>query len=376
MDPLARPLLIPRRQSSASLLLVVPILIAACTGSSAPTSAPSRTPEASPVPSTATQRVTPAPTGANGEGQIVFEDWMINAGRHQLYMDSLDGTGSRSLVHSSFDDARPALSPDGKQVLFVRMGDGTDKLMVVNTEGSEPQNLGDGACGDLCNGAENPEWSPDGRRIVFKHAFFDDDGTFVKIGILIVDLERGGATEVTMHKAGADHKLKAGDDFEDIEPDWSPDGKRLAFARIDNASTPHRIAIFTVGIDGKGLRQVTPWALGASEPNWSPDGNRIAFNVPGEPFAGGEQNIFTIRPDGTEMRQLTEHLEMGEGNVQGTFDPSWSPDGSQLIFTHFPSTNGLADLYVVNSDGTGLHVFARTRLMNESHAVWGVSPGS
>jgi hypothetical protein len=39
-----------------------------------------------------------------------------------------------------------------------------------------------------------------------------------------------------------------------------------------------------------------------------------------------------------------------------------------------PSTNGLADLYVVNGDGTDLHVFARTRLRNESHANWGIDP--
>jgi hypothetical protein len=47
-----------------------------------------------------------------------------------------------------------------------------------------------------------------------------------------------------------------------------------------------------------------------------------------------------------------------------------------MIFTHIPSTDGLADLYVINVDGTGLHVLAQTTDLNESHAVWGVYPAS
>jgi Tol biopolymer transport system component len=121
---------------------------------------------------------------------------------------------------------------------------------------------------------------------------------------------------------------------------------------------------------------VTPWELGANEPDWSPDGSRIAFNVPGTTFRGGEQNIYTIRPDGADLRQVTAHLEMAANGQQATFDPCWSPDGTQLIFTHFPSTDGLADLFVVNSDGSSLTNLTMSRTLNESHADWGIDPAS
>ena len=351
----------------------IAVVVVACS-SGAPGS-PALT--ASPAPSTvaptagvsAASSAEPSPRGPVGHGQIVYEDWIIRASRHQLYVDSLDGSGPRPLAPSSFDDARPALSPDGTHVLFVRIGDGYDKLMLANVDGSGARNLGEGPCGDPCNGAEYPEWSPNGKQVVFKRAFFEGDA-FLKLGIVIVDLESGALTEVTMNVPGND-----GLRYEDNVPDWSPDGKRIAFERIDLSTQEERAAIFTIGIDGKDLHQVTPWDLGANEPNWSPDGARIAFNVPAKTFQGGEQNIYTIRPDGTDMVQVTEHLSMGEDNPkneQATFDPVWSPDGSQLLFTHFPSTDGLADLFVVNVDGSGLHALAETRSLNESHATWSI----
>jgi Tol biopolymer transport system component len=351
-------------------IAAISVLITACSGTASSPVAPGSTPPStSATASSATERPSakPAPTWPIGEGQVVYEDWMINAERHQLYIDTLDGSGPRRLVQSAFDDARPAFSPDGAQVLFTRFGDGEDKLIVVNVDGSHLQVLRDGLCGDACQGDnEGDSWSPDGKRFVVKRAYFDAAGNFLKISLLIVRLDGTGTAEVTRHKVG--------DDFEDIEPDWSPDGRRIAFARVDHSTDPERDAIFTIGIDGKHLQQVTPWELGASEPDWSPDGARIAFNVPGRTFLGGEQNIYTIRPDGTDLRQVTAHLEMADNGVQATFDPCWSPDGTQLIFTHFPSTDGLADLFVVDSDGSDLHPFVESPRLNESHASWGVDP--
>ncbi len=69
---------------------------------------------------------------------------------------------------------------------------------------------------------------------------------------------------------------------------------------------------------------------------------RIAFVQNGE--------IFTMNPDGTSIRQLT-HL----GPESSADWPSWSADGKQIVFNEFPPPDGVAQLWVMNADGTNQH---------------------
>ena len=356
---------------------LVAVLVSAC-GTTAPL------PSAPPLPASgvaptaeATKAPTHAPTPPAVEtpwplaiGQIVFENHPPGSDRHQIWI--ADSSGVRQLVASSFDDARPSLSPDGRTVLFTRYGGDPDQAYMVNVDGSNLRKLP--ACPALCD-PEGDAWSPDGRQLavdrafppVFTNAFGVEEAT--NISIWIVDADGTNLREVTENKKGST--------FEDHRPVWSPDGKHLAFARTNWGVNPQVTAIFTVAVDGTDLRRVTPWELDANEPDWSPDGKLIAFSSPAAALLPGrEQNLFTVLPDGTGLVQLTAHLEANDDGSQGTFDPSWSPDGTRLVFTHIPSFGGWADLYIVNVDGTDLHVLAETPALNESHAVWGVVPGS
>lgn len=75
--------------------------------------------------------------------------------------------------------------------------------------------------------------------------------------------------------------------------------------------------LFRVESSGKGLRQITTGKLPSIAPAFSPDGKRIAF-------ARGGAGIFTSNPDGTGLRRLTR-------NGRDSF-PAWSPDGKQIAF--------------------------------------------
>jgi Tol biopolymer transport system component len=107
-----------------------------------------------------------------------------------------------------------------------------------------------------------------------------------------------------MSRAGAKpRRLLRGTD-----PDWSPDGKRIAFARSDG--------IYTASASGHGLRKLTDsredQLAPGREPAWSSSGKRIAFvRYP---------HIYIVRPDGTRVREV--HL----GSPYPSWaSPSWQP---------------------------------------------------
>jgi len=95
-------------------------------------------------------------------------------------------------------------------------------------------------------------------------------------------------------------------------------------------------AILTVGADGSSVSAV-PGAEGGSGPTWSPDGTQIAFERDGE--------IFIIGAAGGTPVNLTNHPALD-------MSPAWSPDGSRIAFAS--DRDGQAELYLMNSDGSGL----------------------
>jgi TolB protein len=117
-----------------------------------------------------------------------------------------------------------------------------------------------------------------------------------------------------------------------------PDGKRLVFAR----ETPSASAIYTVNVDGTGLRRLTRDKLALdTQPAWSPGGTQIAyesdiFMLPGQ--------IFVMRVDGRRRRQLTAPT------VGASSRPSWSSDGKRIVF--MASRAQHTDVWTMRADGT------------------------
>ena len=89
--------------------------------------------------------------------------------------------------------------------------------------------------------------------------------------------------------------------FEDDEPQWTPDGKRIVFVRSDVERGVG--AIFTVRPDGHDLRQITLWEMDAGDgPDISPDGTRIAFARDG---IAGLPDVWTMKTDGSDVQPVT-----------------------------------------------------------------------
>jgi Tol biopolymer transport system component len=357
------------RNRALAALAVFAILAAACSSSASVTpvftaAASSASPT---VPaSLAAGAATPAPSTGGGTssgrlGQIVFFDDAAGSPYQQVYIEAADGSGPHPLVVSQANDLEPALSPDGTKVVFSR----GPAMFVVKVDGTGLEQIDQASCGSSCASDDVGGWSPDGTKIVFTRALSNAAGAVVNVGIWVTNADGSDTHQVTLSNV-----IVA---MQDDAPSWSPDGKRLAFQR-DRYTSPESNAIFTVAIDGTDLRQVTPWTLGANDPAWSPDGTLIAFQSPAETAATVRQHIYTVHPDGTDLVQLTADPLARADGFQGSNHPSWSPDGSQIVFAHFPGASlPFADLFVMNRDGSNLHLLADTPL-RENWPDWGPAP--
>lgn len=308
--------------------------------------------------------VTPAPATPPGEnGQIAFTRYATGdrggTGIHgSIFTIGVDGKGERRVTRAPVgaSDEQPDWSPDGSRIVFTReFVDKPSEIWSVRPDGSDLRQIDPGCppgipSSQICE-ETNPAWSPDGKQIAFNNAF----GKLKRIrgeewiavnAIAVMDADGSNRRQLTQRRRPTSS--------EDHEPVWSPDGSRMAFMRWNSTAAPQEgKAIFVVNADGSGVRQVTPWRIDAGDhPDWSPDGRQILFRAPWRKIFGS--SIYAIRPDGTGLTQLTHFV----GTVE-VFSASYSPDGEWIVFSR-SGRDGLPDLFVMRSDGTGVRQLTRT----------------
>ena len=128
--------------------------------------------------------------------------------------------------------------------------------------------------------------------------------------------------------------------FLDAQPQYSPDGRQIAFSSARSAGVPE---IWVAASDGTGARQLTHGpGRHQSEPHWSPDGRSIAFESLTDK---GDWHIWTIPANGGVPRQLT--FQPGHNIV-----PSWSRDGRWIYFS---ANNAGRDIWRVAATGGEPH---------------------
>jgi TolB protein len=246
----------------------------------------------------------------SSEDDPAWDIWIMNA----------DGSGRVNLTPGRPEsDTQPDWSPDGSRIVFLSIAsDGNWDLWVIDADGTDLRRLTTDPARD-----SNPAWSPDGEEIVFRS-------------------ERTGNSDIyVMDANGLQVQRLTSDPSREAHPSYSADGDKIVFDRQPPT------ALFTMNADGTNVRQITPQSVFGLQGDWSPRRNRIVFT---NGFCGPcpFNDVVTVKPNGTELVQLTNDIGVG-----GNFATRWSPDGRKIVFAHQPAWSTPSDLHVINSDGSG-----------------------
>ncbi len=248
-------------------------------------------------------------------------------GNAEIYMRSYGGGDFfivRRLTNNTADDRKPVFAPDGgNTIAFTSFRDGNEEIYVMNTSDTDGDgnadtqtNLTNNAAGD----DTEPAWSPllaDGTtKIAFRT---DRDNNNHEI--YVMDTDGTNQTHLTNNTVADD------------EPDWSPDGSKIAFS--SNRNDSHDIHVMDAkdeinnvtgnpGPDGNGdnLKRLTKKAAGDYEPAWSPDGKKIAFK---SSRGGDDSEIFVMKANKPESKRNRPKNLTKNGDVVGDFWPDWRP---------------------------------------------------
>ena len=266
---------------------------------------------------------TPAHATFPGQnGKIVFThfDDPEDENSSDIYTMSPDGRHLLNLTpNSRAADDFASWSADGRMIAFWSTRTGRDnrfvpalgradqEIFVMNADGSGLRQVTKNEVDD-----GGPAWSPNGDRLVF-HRFVDD-------------IDHADLITVRVDGTG-ERNLTRSPRISERDGVWSPDGREIVFMMREDSGLGADIA--TIGPDGSDLRALTATDTVEASPNWSPDGKRIAFHWNATPHIEDFEVYVMRRDGGSPPTRLTTG---GGGDGSSSFNPAWSPDGRKIVF--------------------------------------------
>jgi Tol biopolymer transport system component len=230
--------------------------------------------------------------------QLVFSAVLSAITNPQLWAMNIDGSDQHLLLNDpSFADSDPNFSPGGQQIVFTRCGVPNCAIYRVQADGTTITAIthfnSNGDIIDLW-----PAYSPDGKTIAFTS--FNRNNGFL-CAIYLVDADGSNFRILTPPRLTA------------FKPDWSPDGKEIVFSTNSNFSTILDEEVWVIDTDGRRPVRLTDnnkhwngYFSGRHDfsPSWSPQGDKIVFERDSPDF--NHSAIYVINRDGSGPKTVLQ----------------------------------------------------------------------
>ncbi len=227
-------------------------------------------------------------------------------GKLDLWIASVDGTRKRQLTVDAGNNFHPAVSPDGRYVVFASDRSGALAIWRMDLDGGHSVQLTPG------HDEVRPAVSPDGRWLVYQQGH-----GWVKTTLGKVSIDGGDAVQLTTTMS--------------MRPIISPDGDAIAYYSMDDAGW--KIAVMPSS-GGSTVKTYPIPATGSRVMRWTPDGRGLAYIDD----RGDESNVLLQRLDGGRP----EHLASFHAGDVVAFD--WSPDGRHLAYVRVTRSSDVVRL--------------------------------
>jgi TolB protein len=260
------------------------------------------------------------------KGRIIFSS--VASGNWELWSVDPDGTDIRQITDTPQDEHSPAVSPDGKEILYV---DNQRKLWIMNFDGSHRREV------PLPRGIyAQPAWAPDGKAIAFvKYIVIPSDASEIWV-MERKDGEWGEAQRITAYPPMRLH------------PSYSPDGAKIAYAQFKRDKLLGAVEdIGILSLNDMKFVKLTADNVDSFKPVWSPTGDRIAYTS----NKSGNYDIWVVSLKDNRHTQLTT-----DPSYDG--DPTWSPDGSEIAF--ISTRSGSKEIWSISATGDNLRQVTAT----------------